>query len=276
MSKRNARPLDTIADHIHRLERKNVFEIGDLLLEARAQCKHGEWMEWLKQFGWAWDTADRYAAVAELGAKFRKLRNLKVPTTTLYDLLDREDDLPSIIEELSKRATTAHLTARDAQRLIQIGIGRHRFGDYPDATLVLLAAIGDEPWSEEAIAALKDRSPEDDKGAKAIADRIEQAYLEPKRKAAEDALYEIDREIARILDGDPPDLPPSTPPTDSQKLSASTEWAEVGVFADAVTALHSLRAKPMRRFVGKCSPADLHDVAEFLIAISEATKAQAA
>src|SRR3954447_561916 len=216
MSNSNTRPLDTIADHIHKLERKNVFEIGDLLLEARSQCEHGEWMEWLKQFGWSWDTAARYAGVAELGAKFRKLRNLRVPTTILYGLVGRGDELPSIIDELSKRATKI-LTVRDAQRIVQIGIGRHRFGDYPDATLVLLATVGEAPWSEEAIAALKERSPEDDKDAMAIVDEIEQAYVDPERKAAEDALDDVEREIAKLLDDDPPDLPPPATPTDPQK-----------------------------------------------------------
>jgi hypothetical protein len=273
MSERNARPLDKIADDIFKLERKSIFEIGDLLLEARAQCEHGEWMTWLEQFGWSWDTADRYAAVAELGSKFRKLRILKVPATILYDLVDRGDDIPVIIEELLKHATTKHLSSRDAQRVINIGTGRHYFGDYPDATLVQLAQLSNcQPWCQKAIAALKERKPGSDESARAIVDEIKQAHY-----AAEDVLEaNVEREIETLLDGDPPELPPPTTPTDPEKLSLSADWAEARLFTVAVTHLGKLRAKPAAMFVGKFSRADLRNVAHFLIAIAEATKAEAA
>jgi hypothetical protein len=43
----NVRFLCTIADDIHKLERKSITDIGDLLLEAKAQCEHGQWLDWL-------------------------------------------------------------------------------------------------------------------------------------------------------------------------------------------------------------------------------------
>jgi hypothetical protein len=44
-TRKNVRPLDAIAEDINKLERKNIFDIGDLLLEARAQCEPGQWLD---------------------------------------------------------------------------------------------------------------------------------------------------------------------------------------------------------------------------------------
>ena len=42
--RKNVRDLDTIADDIRKLERANIFDVGDLLIEAKAQCAHGQWL----------------------------------------------------------------------------------------------------------------------------------------------------------------------------------------------------------------------------------------
>ena len=64
----NVRPLDAIAVDIHKVARNSVWEIGDLLTEARAACEPGTWLRWLKdEFEWSDDTADRYMKVVELG-----------------------------------------------------------------------------------------------------------------------------------------------------------------------------------------------------------------
>ncbi|MCP3382847.1 hypothetical protein NLM31_20995 [Bradyrhizobium sp. CCGUVB4N] len=276
MSERNVRPLDKIADDIARLERKSIFDIGDLLLEARAQCERGEWIVFLEQLGWSWDSAHRYAAVAELAAKFRNLRNLKLPATILYDLAYREKDvdLPSIVDELAKHASKRPMTIVDAKRVIRVGIGRYRFGDYPDATLAQLAGeeLDHVPWSEKAINALKERKPETDESASAIINEVRDEYIQQlKARVVED-----DAEVDAILDGAPPDLPPPPTPSEPQRLEASTAWAEAPLFAHAVTDLRELRAKPIARFVGMFSPAELGEVADFLMAVASATKAEAA
>src|SRR5665213_66127 len=103
MKQENTRTLDVIADDINLLARGNIFDIGDLLIEAKAQCEHGQWLAWLHaEFDWASvDTAERYIKVAKLGAKFRTVRNLKLAATTLYRLADHEneDDLSAILKE---------------------------------------------------------------------------------------------------------------------------------------------------------------------------------
>jgi Protein of unknown function (DUF3102) len=93
----NARSLNVIAGEINRIDRARIFNIGDLFLEARDACEHGEWGQWLNnEFAWSQDTAERYMAVARLAAKFRKLRNLKLAKTMLCYLADElEADLPS-------------------------------------------------------------------------------------------------------------------------------------------------------------------------------------
>src|SRR6266576_4773079 len=126
----NARSLDAIADNINKLERGSIIDIGDLLLEAKAQCEHGDWLHWLyAEFDCSVDTAERYMRVAELSSKFRTVRNLTLTARTVYALAnhEHEEDLPAIIDELSKHAGKKKLPWRDAERVIKIGIGRHRF-----------------------------------------------------------------------------------------------------------------------------------------------------
>jgi hypothetical protein len=282
--RKNARPLDTIADNIHRLRRENIFEIGDLLLEARTQCEHGQWLDWLDaEFDWSVDTAENYMASAALVSKFRTVRNLKLPATTLYRLADHDEaELPAIIDELAKHATKNRLRARDAERVIKIGIGRRRFGDHPDATLVQLVDLenwyGAEPWCEQAIMAVKARSPVSDDDVKTIIDEISEAAA---RKAEDEALRPIEPEDAAedvddILNGPPPVLPPATATPELQKLGADTEWQGRESFSDAVENLRELITKPAGRFAGVFPPDELREVADFLMAVAATEKKAAA
>ena len=158
------RSLGAIADDINQLARENIFAIGDLLIEAKAQCEHGQWLNWLySEFDWSTSTAERKMRVADLGGKFVKLTILKLGTTTLYDLADHEneDDLPAVIDELAKHATKTRLSPADARRVIKIGIGRQRFGNRPDATLLQLVELDQyngEDWHDHAVATLQERS----------------------------------------------------------------------------------------------------------------------
>jgi hypothetical protein len=286
---KNARTLSEITDAVHSLERTNIIDIGDLLLEAKEQgCEFGEWMDWLEtEFEWSVTTAERFMNVARLVGKFPKLGNLKLGKTALYALADhgRKGDLPAIIEELAKHATETRLPWRDAKRVIKTGIGRSRFGDHPDATLVRLVELDEysgEPWHRKAVAALREREPKTGESASAIIDE----FVEAERKAhmaALDAEYaallrshegeakardEAKDEAESLLDGAPPDLPPPTTPPEPQKLHADTDWAETKSFVDAVKELLELQAKPVARFVGMFTPDTLRDVSDFLMAVA--------
>jgi hypothetical protein len=271
---KNIRSLDTIADSINRLARGNIIDIGDLLLEAKAQCEHGQWLDWLSaEFAWSVDSAERYMRVAELAAKIRSLRNLKLAPTTLYKLADRVDeDLPAIVKELAKHSTNTPLRPGDARRVIKIGIGRRRYGDYPDATLVQLAELlrshqkAVVPWYEKVVTALLERKPDTDTGARMLLKEVVEEY-----EAAEEE--NDDEEVESILDGAPPELPPSITPPEPQKLGTDTTWAEAELFSDGVTNLLAVRTKPVGRFVGMFSPEELREVADFLLAIGAARSA---
>jgi hypothetical protein len=271
MKRKNVRPLDTIAVDIHQLERGNIIDLGDLLLEAKSQCEHGDWLKWLTcEFDWSVDTAERYMGVAALNAKFRRLRNLKIAATTLYALVYQEqDDLPAIIGELAKHASETRLSPRDAKRVIKIGIGRRRYGDHPEATLVQLLELdrfSDESWCEKAVAALLEREPDTDESAGLL---VREMMAEQKAEEAEIKDDDTEQEeVESILDGTPPDLPPSVTPPEPQKFGADTEWEGRESFADAVTALLDLRTKPIGRFVGRFPPSELREVADLLLAIA--------
>jgi hypothetical protein len=266
MKRKNVRSLDTIAVNIHQLERGNIIDIGDLLLEAKSQCERGDWLKWLTcEFDWSVDTAERYMGVAALNAKFRSLRNLKIAATTLYALVYQEqDDLPAIIDELAKHASKTRLRPGDAKRVIKIGIGRSRFGDHPDATLVQLVELFEySAWYEKAVAALLEHEPDTEESAHLLVREVAAEYETEKARIKDDA-----DEVDSILDGAPPDLPPSITPPEPQKFGADTEWEGGESFADAVTALLDLRTKSAARFVGRFSPSELREVADFLLAIA--------
>jgi hypothetical protein len=277
MTKRkNVQSLDTIAEKIHGLERANIIDIGDLLLEAKAQIDHGDWLDWLRsEFEWSVNTAERYMKAAELRSKFSNLGNLRLAKGTLYRLADHDNDeeLPTIIAELAKHATKTRLRPHDAERVINIGIGRHCFGDYPDATLAHLMSLNSQlhyglGWTEKAIAALKEQKPKTNKAALSIIDEIRLDSWLKLQEADETARAE--QEAEHILDGPPPELPPSTSLSEPQKLGANTEWPEAKSFVGAIEELQRLHAKPVARFVGTFMPAELREVADFLMAIAAA------
>jgi hypothetical protein len=58
------RTLAVISDELNialKREASDIFIIGGLLVEARAQVKHGRWYEWLREnFSLSRQSADRY------------------------------------------------------------------------------------------------------------------------------------------------------------------------------------------------------------------------
>ena len=283
MTKRKNRSLEIIADDIHGLARTNIFDIGELLIEAKDQCEHGQWLEWLdNEFDYAASTAERYMNAARLRVKFPTVRNLKLAASTVYKLADCADAdyLPSVIRELAKHAADKRLTHPDADRVIKIGIGRHRHGDHPDATLAKLVKLdefNEESWHPQAVADLLERDPETDEIAESIVDKIEQAHEDTERaqweaeQARREAKWEAERnaedEAESTLDGPMPELPPATTPPEPQKFDSATQWAGADEFSDAVETLSELSTKPAKRFVGKVDTDTLRGVIDFLMAV---------
>jgi hypothetical protein len=216
------RSLDVIADDINRLERSSIFDIGGLLVEAKALCENGEWCKWIwTNFQYAESTARRYMQAARLAAKSRTVRDLKISARTVYALAgEAEADLPAIIKELAKHATNKRLPVIEAERVIKIGIGRRRFGeDLPDATLLQGAPLdGSAPWHRKAMAALRNQQPDDDDAAREIVGKLESEHDEAKWAKYVAAHPPPDEEAESILDSEPPDLPPPITPPEPQAL----------------------------------------------------------
>src|SRR5262249_53665886 len=96
----NVRSLDAIAKDIHRRKRDDLSAVGNPRREAKATCRQGEWLPWLKEeFGWSEDSAERYMSVARLGERFRPLRNLLLPKTVFYYLVKQDKAPPAAMPE---------------------------------------------------------------------------------------------------------------------------------------------------------------------------------
>jgi hypothetical protein len=119
--KNRRRDLDAIAADIHKAERVNIFQIGKLLIEAKAQCAHGEWLDWLsREFDWSADTAHNYMNVADLTAKFGTIRNLPVPATTLYALTHLDPAIvPAAIARLGAAEKKGRVTAEQGRHIVK-------------------------------------------------------------------------------------------------------------------------------------------------------------
>jgi hypothetical protein len=268
------RSLDIIADDINKLERGSIFDIGDLLIEAKAQCEHGEWLPWItRNFQWAEATAQRYMQAAKLAGKSRTVRDLKISAKTVYDLA-REDEkvLPAIVNELAKVATKKRLNPRDAETIIAIGRGRGLYpnDDLSDAAALQIGSIVNplRKIDRDIIEALRAQKPKTEAQTAKIVQTI---Y----KKAAEDGRLltkkerDAEKEAQALLDGPPPMLPPSIVPPEPQTLSVDDDdqSADAEMFQTAMEQLHFLRAKPLAKFTDVCTPNHLQQVIDFLNAI---------
>jgi hypothetical protein len=200
-SKRRRRSLEVIAEEIHGLMRRDVFEIGALLAEARegAPGEHGAWQEWLEQFDFGYRTALNYLKAHDLRLKCETISLLKVPVSVVYNLaddLDRgdlsEDDLQTAVKALDKASKRKSLSVEEAEDVIRFARLRIKWGDLPDATLDGLEyADRGEPWSAAAIEELKQARPETDEAADEI---VKKHSVDPTREESEEKDEEEDEE----------------------------------------------------------------------------------
>lgn len=261
MTKSNARTLDDIAESINNLKRSNLFDIGDLLIEAKETCEHGDWLNWLDvEFDWTADTAQNYMKAAELAVKNRTVRFLKVPVRVVYWLAGEEDDVASdAIARLKAATKRGRVTAARGRDIIDLARIRNEHGDFPEETLKAIDRAEYYCDAEAIVAALKEAMPTTEAEAEAIV-----ATVRPADEAeAED---ETEAELKAILDGPPPELPPTqTPSPEATRFVTETETAWLEDFDSAVAALTRLKTRRVKEFVGtKFAPADLLAVAEFV------------
>jgi hypothetical protein len=250
------RSLDIIADDINKLERSSIFDIGDLLIEAKAQCEHGKWAKWIwDNFEYAECTAQRYMQAATLATKSRTVRDLKISARTIYALAGEDEKyLPAIVKELAKHATKTRLTVADAEFSIDIGRGRALYpnDNLSDPALMYIGRFQPDrriPWNYEFVAALRQQKPVTMEAANEILRGVEKQHRDTleKKKAEKLAKKQAASDDAdAILDGPPPDLPPpSLVPPEPQKLSVDDDElsAEAETFKAAVEQLAEAAAE---------------------------------
>jgi hypothetical protein len=271
------RSLDSIADDIHKLERSNLFDIGDLLLEAKAQCEHGEWGGWIwKNFEYAECTAQRYMQAATLAKKYRTVRDLKISTRTIYALAgEDEEHLPAIIEELTKSATKTRLTAADAQIIVARGRARGLYpdDDLSDAAASQIGLLNNSPTEKKIIADIRAQKPQTGQQTAAIVQTICRKVEEDRVAKQKEALAicgEAEKEAVALLDGPPPALPPSIVSPEPQTLGVSDDddlSTEALNFMQVAMKLHALLGEPLSKFADVCTPKQLQEAIDFLSAV---------
>jgi len=88
VTKKKRRDLAVIVGELQtavKVENSNIITIGSLLIEAREQVEHGQWMKWLNEnFDSSVSTAENYMNTAKLAAKFPTVGNLKLRPSVLY------------------------------------------------------------------------------------------------------------------------------------------------------------------------------------------------
>jgi hypothetical protein len=226
MSKSNIRTLDVLAAEIRELERHQmlgVFNIGDLLVEAREQCGDGDWYPWLAEnFDRSVDTAENYMRAARLP---RTVRDLRLATRTFY-ALTRVDVglLPAMIDALVKAgARERQFKPAEADRVMQLVRLRNECGgDLSDAALLALhdGCVRDPVMREPLLEAmLQERPATADEAARLVEMIFEEAEATAQAEAAE-----ADKERLCHTHGD---LPEAT-------LSAISEWCQPGAEARSV------------------------------------------
>jgi Protein of unknown function (DUF3102) len=175
----SGRTLDVITAEIQQIERRNVFDIGKLLVEANKVCDHGDWLPWLKaEFEWSHDTARNYMNAYRLADDDERVRNLTVPLRIIYALANDVDEYtPGMIDALVEATKGGKkLSVSEAEDVAAAAYRRSKYGDYPEAALDEMAAVDGEPWGDAAIAALKAARPTTAEEVRAIADSAWQAY----------------------------------------------------------------------------------------------------
>jgi hypothetical protein len=237
--RRNRRSLDDIASDIHSLRRSNLFEVGDLLLEAKEQHL-GEFLPWLEeQFEWSVSSAENYMRASKLRTAFPNIGNMKLARTTIYALTDiaaesgmTDELMNNIIADLAEQATDRQLKPADADRIIGLTRLRAEFGDYPEWTLRALDDVTTrppKPWRDKAMEALKEKRPRTEEAADAIVLKVMREHVADLYDRAlpafeRDDLKTILKELARV------------PAEDRQRVLAQLLDADRPITLDTVRA----------------------------------------
>jgi hypothetical protein len=113
-------PLDARAQRIRDLvtvTRGCIIEIGRELIAAKAEVRHGEWLQWLdREFGWSIETARKFMQVAEAFPEIPT--RLEFDASALYAL--SSSDVPQEARDaaITQAKAGEHVTKAHAEALI--------------------------------------------------------------------------------------------------------------------------------------------------------------
>jgi hypothetical protein len=266
--KKPARKLATIETDLAKAmkaEGANVIKIGKLLLEAKKQLEHGDWLPWLEK---NWDrskrTAENYMAAGRLAAKFATVANLKLRPTALYALGRMIED-PRLQETFDAVLAEAAEKWVDDARIVEIAGEIDRAAEAEERRKAEEARKRAEEQRRKAA----EEETEDDRKAREAREKRERAaaeIAEAKAVAAaktEAAKAEANRAAAEaLLAGPAPNLP--TPQAEPDKDAQALEkWIDDGM---------RFTTKPLGPFVAALwsKPDNLAAVREFLGQLSRA------
>lgn len=270
--KKNHRPLKAITREIHREERASVFKIGKLLIEAKDQLKHGEWLPYLRGIGWEARLAQMYMAVASLAAKYETISHLDAALTALFALTWVEDSvLPLAIERL-KESVARKDNASAQRRTVELS---PLASENPALNDIALEGVDEannqncygDPVRSEAMKNLARAIEEANPSTAEELDAVRAKHPLPDPDGA------IEDEVDRVVmpeDG-ADDVVDDEP--EPQRLPREQEL--VDQFKEAIDALLPFAARPSATFAGIVAAHDLDMLANFLKQIA-ASKRQAA
>jgi hypothetical protein len=232
MSKRTLAIITKALDTALKAQSHNVVEIGNLLIEARTHLEHGHWLPWLKkEFALSERSAENYVKAATFVTEH------KLKSETVANLSPTALYRLGSFDTSNDKCRRAIATALDEAR-------RGRVGSDRVASIIARIEI-------EAMEAKREA-------------KFEQAEAKFEQAAADQA------EAEKLLDGPPPDLPPSDPSSSVSAFPLSTPPVDLPKFDEAIGTLKRLQAKRLEMFfTTKHSAEDLGAVADFLNQIAQ-------
>jgi hypothetical protein len=207
-----------------RRETTDIILIGNLLIEARRHLDHGEWQPYLAEnFDLSIRTAQNYFAAAEyVGRK----------------------------KQIGIVADFANLSAS-----VLYALAGGDYNEQEEAEILAQTKAGNRIDQDRAWAICEALAPPDDDDADDSDDQEDDGEDGDDKPAVEDP------EVAAILDGPPPAVPPTAP------IPPPTDFA-LRAFDDAIGALKQLMTKPSAQFARTVHSAnDLESIESFIHAV---------
>lgn len=202
---RSLQVIETEIKFYKRQTAEGIIEIGNRLIEAKAQLKHGEWKEWLiNKVDFTERTAQRFMKVAEETSKTTTLSDL--PISKVYALLDvpaeeRDEFIESshvvdgeekTVDDMSTRELSKVIKERDNLKNELNKIDRH----YKDAQETIRALHNSLEKSKETIS-LKVKKEMEGK-IKELEQELDKAKKEPASSDEADKYKKIKAEAEKL------------------------------------------------------------------------------